>query len=125
MEIQIIEKTADKVRVNTSLGSFDGIWCSQEPVLFKKYIVELDSDDVLTSNDVELVESTFTHIENSEKNVIVFGLVEEVKDGVMVLRLQKYIMIVEISSDLDFLKYVGCFVRVKLSEIKIYDCGIC
>ena len=48
----------------------------------------------------------------------------KIQDEVMILRLQKSLMMLEISSSLDFLQYIGHYVRVRLSEIKLYDTGI-
>jgi len=124
MEIQIVDNLADIVRVNTAIGCFNGIWCSSTPVLSKRYIVELDSNDVLTSDAVELSTSCNPRIENVDQTINITGFVEEIQDEVMILRLQKSLMMLEISSSLDFVQYIGHYVRVRLSEIKLYDTGI-
>ena len=124
MEIQIVDNQADIVRVNTAIGFFNGIWCSSAPVVSKRYIVELDSDDVLTSDAVELSNSCNPWIEYVDQTINITGFVEEIQDEVMILRLQKSLMMLEISSSLDFVQYIGHYVRVRLSEIKLYDTGI-
>lgn len=124
MEIQIVGIQADIVQVNTTIGCFNGIWCSSTPVVSKRYIVELDSDDVLTSAAVELSNSCNPCIEYVDQATNITGFVQEIQDEVMVLRLQKSLMMLEISSSLDFVQYIGRYVRVRLSEIKLYDTGI-
>ena len=124
MEIQIIDNKADIVQVCTAIGCFSGIWCSSSPVVTKRYIVELDSDDVLTSDAVELLNSCNPWIEYVDQTINITGFVEEIQDEVMILRLQKSLMMLEISSSLDFVQYIGHYVRVRLSEIKLYDTGI-
>ena len=90
----------------------------------KRYIVELDSDDMLTSDAVELSNSCNPWIEHVDQTINITGFVEEIQDEVMILRLQKSLMMLEISSSLDFVQYIGHYVRVRLSEIKLYDTGI-
>ena len=124
MEIQIIDNQADIVRVRTPIGCFNGVWCSSTPVISKRYIVELDSDDVLTLAAVEFSDSCNPCIEYVNQAINVTGLVEEIQDEVMVLRLQKSLMLLEISSSLDFEQYIGHYVCIRLSEIKLYDTGI-
>ena len=124
MEIQIVDNQGDTVRVNTAIGCFNGIWCSSTPVVSKRYIVELDSDDVLASDAVELSNSCNPCIENVDQAINIIGFVEEIQDEVMVLRIQKSLMMLEISSSLDFVQYISRYVRVRLSEIKLYDTGI-
>jgi len=124
MEIQIIDNQANIVQVSTEIGCFNGIWCSSTPVVSKRYIVELDSDDVLTSAVVELSDSCNPYIEYVDQAINITGFVEEIQDEVMVLRLLKSLMMLEISSSLDFVQYIGRYVRVRLSEIKLYDTGV-
>lgn len=124
MEIQIIDNMGNIVQVNTAIGCFTGTWCSSTPVVSKRYIVELDSDNVITSDEVELSTSCNPRIENMDQIINITGFVEVIQDEVMILRLQKSLMMLEISSSLDFVQYIGHYVRVRLSEIKLYDTGI-
>jgi len=124
MEIQIVDNRADIVRVNTAIGCFNGIWCSSKPIVSKRYIVELDSDDVLTTDAVEFSNSRIPCIENVDQTIKITGYVEEIQDGVMILRLQKTLIMLAISSSLSFVQYIGHYVRVRLSKIKLYDTGI-
>lgn len=124
MEVQIIDNWADVVRVNTAIGCFIGIWCSSTPVVSKRYIVELDSDDVLSPDAVELSNSYNPSIEHVDQTINIIGFVEEVQDEVMFLRLHESLMMLEIFSSLDFAQYIGHYIRVRLREIKLYDTGI-
>ncbi len=124
MEIQIVDNHANIVRVYTSIGCFSGIWCSSTPVISKRYIIELDSDDVLTSDAVEFSNSCKPHIECVDQTIHVTGFVEEIQDEVIVLRLHESIMMLEISSHSNFTQYIGHYVRIRLNELKLYDTGI-
>ncbi len=124
MEIRIVDNTANIVRVNTAIGSFDGIWCSSTPVISKKYIVELDCDDVLTADRVEISTSGIPCIEYINQMIHITGYVEEIQDSIMILRLQDSLMMLEISPSFEFMHYVGHYVRVRLSNVRLYDTGI-
>ena len=123
MEIQIVDKQADTVQVNTTIGCFTGTWCSSTLPDFRRYIVELDSDEVLNSDTVELSNSRNPYIECVGKTIYLTGFVEEIQDGVMFLRLHGSIMMLYIVSDFDSKRYIGKYVRVRLSNINIYDTG--
>lgn len=124
MEIQIVDNQGDIVRVNSAIGCFNGIWCSSAPVVSKRYIVEPDSDEVLTPDAVKLSNSCNPCIENVDQTINITGFVEAVQDEVMILRLQKSLMMLEVSSGLDFVRYIGHYVQVRLRKIKLYDTGI-
>jgi hypothetical protein len=124
MEIQIMDKQADMVQVRTPIGCFNGIWCSSTPIVSKRYIVELDSADVVTLSVIEPSDSCNPCIEYLDQVINVTGFVEEIQDNVMVLRLLKSLMMLEISSSSDFVKYIGHYVHIRLSEIRLYDTGI-
>ena len=121
MEIKIVDNQDNIVRVSTAIGCFTGIWCSSTPAVSKRYVVELDSDDVLVPDAVELSTSNNPCIEHIDRIINITGFVEEIQDNVMILRLQKSIMMLNVSSSLDFVQYIGHYVRVRLNEIKLYD----
>ena len=124
MEVKIVNIKADKVYVNTTIGNFEGIWCSPFPQISKRYIVELDSDDVIVPDNIKLSNISDPSIESTDQMVNVIGFVEEIQEKIMILRLQKSIIMLELSSITDFTNYIGCYVLVKLSNIKMYDTGI-
>ena len=124
MEVQIVEKRADKVCVNTAIGCFYGVWCSSEPAIFSRYIVELDSDEVLAFDAIKRSKTHKPSIESTDEAIYITGLVEEIQDRVMILRLQKTIMMLEITTNLALEQHIGHYVRVRLNEIRLYDTGI-
>lgn len=124
MEVLVVFKDLDIVRVDTKIGSFNGQWCSQEPIVAKKYIVELDTDEVLTSDDIEISDFRNPYIECLNDKIYVTGLIETVEDNVMILRLQESIMMVEISSNTVLSNCIGHYVRIRLRKIKLYDTGV-
>lgn len=124
MEIQVLDKQENIVQVHTAIGCFSGTWCSSPPKVFKNYIVELDSDEVLTLDAVELSNLGKPQIECVGQNTYFIGFVEEIKNNLMIFRLQKAIMMLEISPYFDFSKFIGYYIKIRLREVKIYDTGI-
>ena len=124
MEIQIVENEENIVQVHTSIGDFKAIWCSSTPLISKKYIVELDSDDVITLDKVRISDSCNPRIENFEQAICITGFVQEIQDAVMILQLDKHLMMLELSENSDFLQYIGRYVSVRFDEIKLYDTEI-
>jgi hypothetical protein len=124
MEIQIVENEENMVQVHTSIGDFKAIWCSSTPLISKKYIVELDSDDVITLDKVRISDSCNPRIENFEQAICITGFVQEIQDAVMILQLDKHLMMLELSANSDFSQYIGRYVSVRFDEIKLYDTEI-
>lgn len=124
MEIQIVENEENIVQVHTSIGDFKAIWCSSTPLISKKYIVELDSDDVITLDKVRISDSCNPRIENFEQAICITGFVQEIQDAVMILQLDKHLMMLELSANSDFSQYIGRYVSVRFDEIKLYDTEI-
>lgn len=124
MEVTVVGKCLNKVKVNTKIGSFSGIWCSSDPTLFKKYCVELDCDEVINPDDIDISRDCNPSIESINGNIYITGMLEEIQDNIMTLRLQESIIIVEISSNTLISDYVGNYIRIKLNEVKLYDTGI-
>ena len=125
MEVQILEKQDGFVRVKSTIGSFYGTWCSSTPIVTKKYIVEIDSDAVLTRDDVELSNCNRPSIEGTKGITYIVGLVEEIENDTIVLRLQSTIMMLETLPNLDFTQYLGRYVKISISDVVLYDVGIC
>lgn len=125
MEVQIVEKHENMVRVNTTIGFFYGIWCSPVPAELRKYIVELDSDDVLTLETIRLSNSSEPCISCLDGIIYLNGVVEEIQDGLIFLRLHKSIMMLEISPHFDFSMFFNQFVCVRLHGINLFDTGLC
>ena len=124
MEISVMKKQGNIVQVNTEFGCFEGTWCSSMPAELKKYVVELDSEDVITPSAIEHSMSLIPKIECDGKNIYFTGIVEEIQDHIMFLRFQGFIIMLELLSTVDFGQYLGQYVRVKLNHINIYDTEI-
>ena len=124
MEILILEIFNDTVYVQSEFGLFYGVWCSGEPQKNKNYCVELDIDQLLTCDDIKVLNFFTPHIEHVDGIVSIFGLVEEADDNVMYLRLGKSIIMCQVSSTVTPINYIGQYVRLDLKEIKIFDIGI-
>ena len=124
MEVKIIDVWEDTVLVDSSIGTFRGIWCSSYPQVSKTYIVELDIDEVITLEAINCANTLIPCIKCEDNQTIIVGFVEDVQDDVMFLRLQKSIMMFEIAPSLEFAQYTGSYVQIRIGTIKIYDTGI-
>ena len=124
MEAIITELCNDKVCINTGIGNIKGIWCSDSPAKLKKYDLELDSNEIINSNMINYSSLLKPLVEMDNDRVIFNGLVEEIQDKVLFLRLSKDIVMLEISDESYFLKFVNQFVRIVLSNIELYDTGL-
>lgn len=124
MEIIILEKVNNMVYVQSDFGLFYGVWCSEDPQKNKKYHVELDIDQSLTCDDIEMLNFSVPHIEYVEGKASIFGLIEEVEDNIIFLRLNKSIIMFQVSSQVTPKNYLGHYVRLEVKEIKLFDIGI-
>ena len=124
MEVLIINRWGKSVRVSSPIGSFNGVWCSSDPVISKRYIVELDSDSVLTLDAIKLSSSASFHIECIKDVVYFTGLVEGIENNVMYLRLCGSIVMLELLPHSDFEVFIGRYITVRINDIKLYDTGI-
>jgi len=124
MEISIIDKQDDCILACSSLGIFWGIWRSSSPPELKSYIVELDTDDIITP---ELLTPSFVklpYIESRDGVTYLTGLVERIEDDVLILRLYETLMMIQIEQATEMLQYCDRFVCIGVKQIQIYDVGI-
>lgn len=121
MEVFVVEKHGDQVVLDTEFGNIQGVWCSGVPAEFKRYIIELDSDDVINSNIILNNSRCEYSIKNENDFVYLFGFVEEIEDSILVLRVSRDIIMLQICDDYDFNEFVNHFVCVKLHSINFYD----
>lgn len=124
MKVVIISKNASIVKVHTELGDFKGVWCSPEPVLSKNYIVELDSDDIITLETIKVSGTDVPSIKCVNEIIYITGLLEEIEDNVIFLRIHDSILMLETQPNLNLAKYLGFYVEVKLNSIQLYDINI-
>lgn len=123
MEVLILGKQNNFVQVQTAIGSFCGIWCSATPIISKKYIVELDSDTILTLDDIELTDYNEPSIQGTTGITYIIGLVEEIREDIMFLRLQNAILMLEILPNPDFIQCLGRYIKLEISNLMLYDTG--
>ena len=79
MEALIIDKHEKRVRVDTTIGCFEGTWCSADPADFRRYILELDSDEILTLEAIKLSNIDTSYIKYIDDKIYVYsrGVVDE------------------------------------------------
>lgn len=124
MEILIVDRQDDCVHVCSSFGTFFGIWCSSSPPELKKYVVELDSDDVITPNMLTFSSIKLPYIESRDDATYLGGIVEEIENNVMFLRIGTDLIMLETVHDSDYSRYIGQFVQVALFKLQLYDLGL-
>ena len=124
MEAHVIKINSNKVQVYTRFGCVWGEWCSPVPADLKKYILEIDSDDIITFDNIRLSKYLEPQMKYDNGNVCLNGTVDEIEDGVMILRLSNAIVMLQIQNDRDFSIFVNKFVCVTLKNIQFYDTGI-
>ena len=124
MEILILDKKNDIVYVNSECGQFYATWCSKEPIIGKKYHVELDIDQILTEDDIKISNICVPSIECKNDKVFVVGFLEEIDYDVIVLRLLKSIIMLQITPNIISTHYLGNFVCVEIKEIGLFDIDI-
>ena len=108
------------VKVRTDVGIFEGVWCSDQPAEYRHYDLELACDDVIEQDELQYSGGSTPFINNDENGVIVNCLLEEIEDCVMFLRFFGDLLMLEISPLSSFSRYIGHYVRIRLSKIQMY-----
>ena len=124
MKIRIVDIEKNVIYAESEIGCFKGKWCSSKPIIFKKYFVELDCVDVITPTSIELSLSCEACIEQDSHTIKITGIVEDIEDNLIFLRVEEDLLMLNISSRLDFEQYIGLYVRITVNTIEIYDIGI-
>jgi hypothetical protein len=124
VEILVIDRKDDCVLANSSFGVFFGIWCSSSQPELKRYAVELDSDDVIAPKLITLSSIKQPCIESRDNVTYLTGLVEEVEDDIMFLRIGTDLVMLEMEHDSNYSRYIGQYVRVELFKLQLYDIGL-
>ena len=123
MKAVVVSKIGDMVQVNTAVGDIQGVWCSPIPADFKSYVLELDSDEILTVESIRLSDC-HEPFARCEKNVICLnGVIEEIENGVAVFRLLDSLMMLEleVSNNFDYSVFLNRFVCITLHTISFFD----
>lgn len=125
MEATVIKINGGSVHVETDIGDFVGVWRSSVPAALKRYILELDCDDIITTENLRLSSIHTPYIKNIDGSTCLNGYVEEIEDNVMIFRLQKTIMMLKTSEQVERSVFEKRFVCVSLQTINLYDTGLC
>ena len=72
-----------------------------------------------TNEEVKLL-----HIKSEKEDIIELSQIE-IQDQVMILKLDKTLLIIELSTGFDFSIFVNNYVCIKLQGINLYDTGLC
>lgn len=120
MNAVILNYHDDLVKVRTDVGIFEGVWCSDQPTEYMHYDLELACDDVIEQDELQYSRVSTPFINNDENGVIINCLLEEIEDCVMFLRLFGDLLMLEISPSSSFSRYIGHYVRIRLSNIQMY-----
>ena len=123
VKVSIIDKQDDYVYACSSFGAFFGIWCSPSPPELKRYIVELDSDDVIAPSMLTFSSLKLPSIESRDDATYLTGLLEEIEDNIIFLRIGTDLVMLEAVHDSNYSRYIGQYVQVMLFKLRIYDRG--
>lgn len=130
----VIDIKGEWILVRSELGSFWGKWPKEvspmlpvKPPQLKSYDFELDWKGKISPEDIAIVEvgDHFSEIRNEEGATYLTGLVDDVEDGVLTLRLSPVIIMIETMPDRDYNAFLGRNVQIKVSELCLYDTGSC
>lgn len=124
MRIFVQKVLGNEVLASTEFGSIRGKWCSDNPPMRKEYIVELDSKDPLSAQNCSIADFEMPSLGVEGERVHICGFCESCEDDVLFLRLGKYLMMLECSCNFDADTLIGCYIRVELSSLEIYDTGV-
>lgn len=124
MRVTVTAICENQVYVNTDIGIIYGVWCSNEPVELKEYELELDCDEIITSDKISFSNSPQPFVSSCGGMVILNGIVEDIQEKVLFLRLSQDIVMLEVSSNFDITAYLHKFVRIYLSKLNLYDIGL-
>ena len=124
VEVLIIGKQNDYVYAYSSFGAFFGIWCSQSPPELKTYVVELDTNDIISADMLTFSPIKQPSIRSRDDVTYLTGLVEVIEDNLIFLRIGADLVMLEMAHDSDYSRYVGQYVQVMLSKLRLYDLGL-
>ena len=125
MNAIVIETYGDMTLVQTPFGNVVGKWCSDKPVALKKYILELDCDDIVTPENIQTTVTSKPFIANRTDRVTICGLVEEIEDRLMYVRIEGDLLMLDILPISAYEKFINHYVQINLSSIHFYDTGLC
>lgn len=124
MKIFIYNISGTNVSASTEFGDIKGKWCSNSIPTQKEYIVEIDCRDLLSTQNFYIAKQEVPFLKIKGEHVQICGYCESFEDGVLFLRLGKYLIMLECESGLAMSSFIGSYLCVTLSSIELYDTGI-
>lgn len=115
----------DIVHIKTDYGSAFGKWCSNEPIIEKRYIIELDCNDIVVPESVKIISACSPSIMYHDECVVIRGYVEQIEDDILFLRVAEDLLMLNVASAFDSRDYINKYVCIRLSNISFYDTGLC
>lgn len=120
MESEIVSIKDDTVMVVTPMGSFWGNWRSSIRACYGKYNLELDCDDILEPLSIKHSSSEIPSIHESNGGIVISGMVEQIEDGLLYLRISTDLLMLEISDSINLSQFIHRYVDIFLSHIDLY-----
>lgn len=119
MKALIMDNKDKLVQVQTEFGSFQGRWMSDMPTN-TSYLVELGCNAVTNPEHICLSAEIQPAIYEDGAYTVFNGVVEEIEDSVMFLRLQDSIVMITISCNIDVQAYTCQWVTIRVDGVEIY-----
>ena len=120
MNAVVLDYHDNIAKVRTDVGIFEGVWCADPPVKGKYYMLELACTDIIEQDQLQHSKITAPSISNDQNGIVVNGLLEEIEDVVMFIRLCGNLLMLEVSPVCNFYQYVGHYVQIRLNNIHLY-----
>ena len=124
MEVRIVDVCEDLAKVNSEIGVFYGVWCSSAPIVSRIYHVEIDCDEIIDTRNIEFSNIDDSFVDCVDKTIYLTGLVEQVDDKILFLRLYRSLVMLNITSESEFKRFENHFVRISVKELKLFDIGV-
>ncbi len=126
MEISVIDinKKTKEVLVETEVGNVWGKWCVDTLPQYKKYDIEIDSDDKLNEEDIEIVDIAQMLIFCEQEKIFLYGFIEDIQENVLSIRVLCDIIMIEVCLHVDLNQFLKKYVRVKVNHLNFYDTEI-
>lgn len=125
MEAVLLEVKGDKAVVSTDVGVIEGKWFSETSICTRRYIIELDCDDIVDICNIKYSKEKISNISNEDTEVVLTGIVGEIEDRVLYLRVLDDIIMLKIKHKDEYEKFINEHVSIKVSGINFFDTGIC
>lgn len=122
MIVKVLKRTSNGIyEFETKYGRFSGVWCdSTPPILKKNYSVELDSEQVFTTNEVSQLNTNDFIISHNQLS----GILEEYDGEIITVRIgESLIELFAVNSPI-FNQYIGKYIRISVMQFMVYNDGL-